>query len=105
MKTVDINYAYGKSITVEVPRKKKYNDSLVDCLISGAYRNFNDLKVVCGFDDFLKFVIKNHNNRYVGKEWFVQCNGFCLGAVITKSNRDSKTININTYREFRKSKI
>lgn len=103
MKTVTINYAYNKSITVEVPRKKRHNNSLTESLISGKYDVFN-VRVVKGLEEFVQHVVKIANDKSSNKgRWYAHCNGYCLDAVVTFESKKTGMVQLNTYYNSRKS--
>lgn len=105
MKTIAINYAFGKSIEVVVPRKKAGQESFVESFVRGSMRRW-EVEVVDGLEDFIKYVIE-HANDYSGNRgnWYAHTNGFCMDAIIKKGVRETRIISINSYRGSRRSAL
>lgn len=103
MKTIEITYYFRKSITVEIPKKKRNKKNLVDSLASGDYAQFY-VKVIDGLDEFIKHALKNANDKSSCRgNWYLHFNGYCLDAIITRASKKESCIFINTYFNYRKS--
>ena len=103
MKTTEIYYAHGRSIEVEIPRKKRNQVSFKDAFVRGDYINWK-VKVVKGLDKFVSHVIKKSNDyNSNGGKWYAHCNGFCLDAIVDYDSKETAVVKINSFYGYRKA--